>query len=425
VNSTNLLLFVAGGSVVFAMILVYLLKNLQSGKSGRGLELIHVPDAERQRVFIRFYPLPARQMLFFPRRSIRIGRPHKGEPVPDFVLFDSRVSRSHAEIVCEKGAYYLIDAGSKNGVFLNGNRVSSRIRLENEDIITILPYKLRFLDPKGAVAGELGDTSPFRFKGKLATGGMSVVYRAEDIRSRGARRDMAVKLPKEYKEDLAERRRRITEEAEITGLMDHPNIVKFVESGDLASGLPYLCVELVEGSSLRRRMNDLRSEGRTMTEVEARRIGAEIADALAVVHANQYVHCDIKPENVLLDPSNRVKLADFGIAWRIGRPGPNKWGAYHYMAPEHIAGQTPVPATDSYSLASTLYEMLCGVCPFEGSRTDVKRSHETHETIVAPRSRIPDISDDLNDILMRMLTPEPGQRLSDPKQISHLLRGRV
>jgi serine/threonine protein kinase len=192
---------------------------------------------------------------------------------------------------------------------------------------------------------------------------MGVVYKA---RHRRLDRLVALKvLPRELAKDpqFADR---FAREARTLARLDHPMIVRvhdFGQSGDLC----YLVLEYVEGANLRQVM----AAGR-LSPAEALAIVPQICEALQYAHDQGVVHRDIKPENVLLDAKGRVKIADFGLAKLVDRPGGASgltatgqvMGTFQYMAPEQVKTPQDVDhRADLYSLGVVFYEMLTGELP--------------------------------------------------------------
>lgn len=190
---------------------------------------------------------------------------------------------------------------------------------------------------------------------------MATVFQAEDIRHG---RLVAIKvLRPEIPEDLA----RFTLEIRLIARLQHPNILPLLDSGE-AAGFPYYVAPFVSGSTLRAEIQRL---GR-LPVAEACRLAHEIADGLGAAHRAGIVHRDVKPENILLSAGHAL-IADFGIARALGPSTERRitasgmsLGTPHYMSPEQAAGDLDIgPASDQYSLACVLYELLTGTPPFD------------------------------------------------------------
>ncbi|MEO8563574.1 MAG: serine/threonine-protein kinase [bacterium] len=251
----------------------------------------------------------------------------------------------------------------------------------------------------------------------LGHGGMGMVYLA---RERALERFVAIKV---LRPELAEARQgpeRFRREARIAAQLVHPGIVPLLTFGEV-SGLWYFVMGYVRGDTLAER---LRLGGRVGV-AEARRIVAELADALECAHSNGVIHRDIKPANILLDAtSGRAVLADFGIAklhdgdsltatgMVVGTPS--------YMSPEALAGLDADARSDLYSLGAVAYTMLSGREPFTG--TDDTSPSRRAEGLPPPLYSVaPDVPDDLARIVMRCLARDPTQRLPSARALREAL----
>ncbi len=234
----------------------------------------------------------------------------------------------------------------------------------------------------GELAGESGSLTPgqqighYQIKDRIGAGGMGEVWRAWDNK---LDRNVAIKvLPPEFSAD-ADRVQRFEREARTISRLKHSNIITVhdvVNVTDEPVDLHFIVTELVEGRTLRDRLNDSQVGWR-----EAVLIAAQVADALSAVHIVEIIHRDIKPENVMIQAGGHVKLLDFGIAkWasvtaasgdaiqpiagiqtRLGfTPGTLK-----YMSPEQVRGEEQLDVrTDVFSLGLVLYEMIAGRHPY-------------------------------------------------------------
>jgi hypothetical protein len=209
---------------------------------------------------------------------------------------------------------------------------------------------------------------PYEILSPLGAGGMGEVYRARDPR---IGREVAVKvLPAELAAD-AERLRRFELEARAAGALNHPNVLVVLDVGE-HGGAPYLITELLEGETLRERL-----DGGAMPARKAIGVAVQIARGLAAAHEKGIVHRDLKPENVFLTRDGSVKILDFGLAKVAGPVLPDQGktlttppggatgagvvlGTAGYMSPEQVRGLPADARSDLFSLGAVLYEMLSG-----------------------------------------------------------------
>ena len=276
-------------------------------------------------------------------------------------------------------------------------------------------------------AGPLGDGDPvrpaleaklqgqYRIVRLLGRGGMGAVYLARDLT---LDREVAIKVVKtgDGGRDTYERLRR---EAKTAARLSHPNIVPLHAFGEV-EGMPYFVMGYVRGESLADR---LRRDGR-LPEEEARRVLAEVADALDHAHRQGIVHRDVKPDNVLLDDeSGRALLTDFGVARAASRGetmtrSGTVIGTPHYMSPEQAAGRADIDGrTDVYALGVMAYAMLSGRLPFEGkTAADVLTKHLTQEPPPL-RSLARGIGDSTVQVVERCLAKDPARRWPDARSL--------
>ncbi|MGB7364262.1 MAG: serine/threonine-protein kinase, partial [Rhodococcus sp. (in: high G+C Gram-positive bacteria)] len=259
---------------------------------------------------------------------------------------------------------------------------------------------------------ELGDI--------IGRGGVADVFGATD---RTLGRTVAVKLFR-HDDHTPPDTRRVDSEMRTLALLSHPGLVTLFDAGtasDVAGyGGPYLVMELVDGPTL----GSFRG-GRALTLPATARIGRELADALASMHAAGVVHRDIKPANVLMtrqssDPSARwTKLTDFGIARlvdseRLTEHGTSV-GTAHYVSPEQAMGTVAEPASDVYSLGLVLIECITGRMVFEGSAV---------ASAVARLHRDPAVPGDLGPAwasLLRDMTNRDAAERPDAREVSRRL----
>lgn len=260
----------------------------------------------------------------------------------------------------------------------------------------------------------------YQLNAKLGSGGMAHVYRAMDLM---LQRNVAVKVLKEdYSADLAFRER-FRQEARSAANLSHPNIVTVHDFG-LDQGHLFIVMEYIPGTDLK---TLIKERGR-LSVTEALELMIQACQGVGYAHRAGLVHCDIKPHNFLVTPDMVLKVTDFGIARALSTISQDEknevvWGSPHYFAPEQASGLPPSPASDVYSLGVILYEMLTGHLPFEGSDSaELSRKHRLEE---APRPSLlnPDIPEQLEKIILKVLSKEPSARYRTANQLGRLLQG--
>lgn len=245
----------------------------------------------------------------------------------------------------------------------------------------------------------------------LGVGGMGNVYRAREKML-----DRLVAL-KTLSPDLGHEPsfvERFLKEARAVARLNHPNIVQVFAFGAV-DGVYYLAMELLEGLSLG---HYLRANGR-WKEYDAITIVRYICRALSVAHAQGLVHRDIKPDNVILTRAGEVKLVDLGIAKQMGEENSmtqtgTAIGTPNYIAPEQILGQRDIDGrADIYSLGATLYHLVTGRVPFQGSSGPHVMSMHLVEPFPDPRNFDPSISEGFCLVLRKMMARDRAERYPD------------
>jgi serine/threonine-protein kinase len=255
----------------------------------------------------------------------------------------------------------------------------------------------------------------------LGRGGMSTVYRAEEVRS-GA--PVALKIMGTTGEDDEEARRRFMREAGILARIRHPNVVSLYGFGEAAVGddeVYFMAMELAEGETL---AAVLRREG-AMPALRAIDVFRQIASALACAHRQGIVHRDLKPANVVLsrDEGGRliVKVLDFGVGKILGdgrqaltREG-SLLGSPRYMPPEQVLGRPVDARADLYALGIMLYEALCGRLPFPTGPLSATLLAHCNAPVPPMRERNPavDVPEPLERLARWCLEKSPEQRPAD------------
>jgi serine/threonine protein kinase len=255
----------------------------------------------------------------------------------------------------------------------------------------------------------------YRINAEIGHGAMAHVYRATDVNTGRA---VALKVPHADGERGPDTLRRFLREVRLTARLIHPNVVA-VLGGFEHAGLPWLVMQLVEGTSLGA-IIDARGP---LPPADVARHGAGLASALALAHARGVLHQDVSPNNILITADGRAMLSDFGLA-SFASPAPNGLtpsrflvaGTAGYMAPEKILGHPPDPRSDLFSLGAVLYEMATGRPAFAGATPD--------QILDATLEMEPaDIPGSLGRVIAKALAKSPEERYQSAAEIEAELAG--
>jgi membrane fusion protein (multidrug efflux system) len=258
----------------------------------------------------------------------------------------------------------------------------------------------------------------------LGRGGMGVVFLA---RHRQLNRRVALKIVRPDALSSSEARLRFQREIQILGRLNHPGIVMATDAGTVASGA-YLVMELIEGADLGRVVR----EGGPLTVEATCEVGRQVADALAAAHENGAVHRDVKPSNIMVDFSGRVRLLDFGLAHmammmhHAGESSVGRLlGTLDYMAPEQADGRRNVDLrADLYSLGATLFFLLTGRPP-HGSRNGRSmlehiRAVSNEDAPLVSSIRV-DVPSELDQLVAALLFRDPLGRPQSASEVAAAL----
>ncbi|SDR68025.1 serine/threonine protein kinase [Friedmanniella luteola] len=260
---------------------------------------------------------------------------------------------------------------------------------------------------------ELGDV--------LGRGGMAEVRGAVDRR---LGRPVAVK---QLRADLATDptfQARFRREAQSAAGLNHPTIVAVYDTGEepdphTGISIPYIVMELVEGSTLR----DVLRDGRKILPERALELVQGVLDALSYSHKAGIIHRDIKPANVMLTPTGGVKVMDFGIARAVADTSATMTqtaaviGTAQYLSPEQARGETVDARSDIYSAGCLLYELLVGRPPFIGESPVSVAYQHVREAPVPPSQLDPVITPDIDAITLKALAKDPADRYQSAREM--------
>lgn len=258
----------------------------------------------------------------------------------------------------------------------------------------------------------------YRLEQRLGAGGMAEVFRAHDLT---LERIVAIKILRQDYSQSAEFRTRFHHEAKAAANLSHPNIVTVHDFGFSANQL-FIVMEYVPGHDLK----TLMKERRRFSIQDSIELITQACSALGYAHRAGLVHCDVKPQNMLVTPDKRLKVTDFGIARALATISPDErsevvWGSPQYFSPEQAAGGAPSPASDVYSLGVIFYEMLTGRLPFTASTPQELARMHREALAPSPRRYNATIPIALEQIILKVLAKEPSARYRTADQFGQVL----
>ena len=247
----------------------------------------------------------------------------------------------------------------------------------------------------------------------LGVGGMATVYRAHH---KLVDRPFAIKILNIQLAQDPTTRERFRREAKHSQRIAHPNIIEIFDQGDTEDGVPFLVMELLEGTTLA----DSIERGRVPL-ARALPIWAQMAQALARAHDFEVIHRDLKPENVFLLKDDRVKLLDFGIARcaqdaRLTNMG-EIFGTPQYMAPERATSIDAGPPADLYALGVMMFEMMTQRLPFEATDPATWILRHSKEPAPHVQELAPDAPDALDRLIASLMAKDPADRPVDAHRV--------
>ncbi len=257
----------------------------------------------------------------------------------------------------------------------------------------------------------------YRIVGRLGSGGMGDVYRADDLR---LGQTVALKfLPPNFASDP----RRLAvfhNEVRIAREVSHPNVCRVHDIGEV-EGHVFLSMEYIDGEDLG---SLLRRIGRVPHD-KALEIARQICAGLAAAHQKDVLHRDLKPGNVMIDGRGRARIADFGLAALTGTVGEAdiRSGTPIYMAPEQLAGHEVTKRSDIYGLGMVLYELFTGRRAIEAKTVEDVRRHHVESSIAPPSDLVGDLDPAVERVILRCMDRDPARRPSSALAVAAALPG--
>ncbi len=244
---------------------------------------------------------------------------------------------------------------------------------------------------------------------KIGVGGMADVFKGKDTL---LGRIVAIKILHANFAGDEEFVSKFKREAQAAGKLNHPNIVSMYDVG-FDQGYNYIVMEYVEGQTLKEYIVNHKQ----ISVDQAVKFTIAIAEGLEHAHAMGIVHCDIKPHNVLITNSGRIKVTDFGIARAMNAGNTIMYtnsimGSAHYLSPEQASGKPVSGSTDIYSLGAVLYEMLTGRVPYDGDTPISVALKHVQERLIPPTRYNSSIPPLLESAVMKALEKRPEDRFA-------------
>lgn len=262
----------------------------------------------------------------------------------------------------------------------------------------------------------------YEFLHKLGEGALAEVYEGRH-RQLGLR--VAIKVLHRDCLTRENSRRRFANEAHTIACLSHPHLVSILDVGETAAGVPFMALELLQGSDLRQ---ILRTQ-RQLPVARAARLIQQACWGIACAHRNGLIHRDLKPENLFVvqpqDGPELCKVIDFGLARSEEHPALTREGALvgtiRYMAPEQARIESADERTDVYALGVVLYEALCGASPYASECDEVTLFRIMNEAPCALLERCPGVPRELSELIDRTLAKDPGERPGSAGELADAL----
>lgn len=257
---------------------------------------------------------------------------------------------------------------------------------------------------------------------RVGSGGMAVVYRAQDL---ALGRIVAIKMLQESLTSDEGFLRRFQREAHAAANLTHPNIVTVHDIGQDGHRY-YIVMEYIDGRTLKQLIRQYAENGRFMPINRALDLTVQICNGIGYAHRANLVHCDVKPQNILVTRDEQVKVADFGIARAMSQATQQLttdqvWGTPQYFSPEQAAGEIPTPASDVYAIGILMFEMLTGRLPFQAESHTALALKHIQEPPPPVTLYNPTVPRQLEQIINKLLAKEPAGRYRTAGQLGRIL----
>jgi serine/threonine-protein kinase len=289
---------------------------------------------------------------------------------------------------------------------------------------------LRVIEDERADLGGHTLDGRYRIGRRIGIGGTGVVFEAANLRDHGT---VAIKTLRPCFVEHPDLGRRLRREAEVARRVRHPGVVPTLDEGTLSDGSPYIVMPYLRGESMSRLL--LRK-----TALPVDTVAALVSRMAAILHASHcagYVHRDVKPEHLLLEPSESgdlvAYLLDFGVCSSEAAPADERerergkvFGTPSYVSPEQAAGEVDIDGrADLFSLGVLAFEALSGRLPFSGSTVSKLLLRIIREDAPRLSDVMPKVDPAIDDIVARMLARDPNDRFPSARAVARALAPHV
>jgi hypothetical protein len=346
-------------------------------------------------------------------------------------LTDILSSRRHFQVLFENGSFHVQDLGSSNGTLLNDEKVDKspldegdEIRVGETRLLFSVPAAEKTARPAGAAKNRndpLIDTTlgGYYIEEFIGRGGMGAVYKTKQI---SLNRTVALKILSRRLTSDKKFIDMFIKEARAAGSLNHPNIVQVYDVGE-EGGTHFFSMELMTLGSVG---DSLKKLGR-LSVAKALEVAIHIAKALEYAEKKNLVHCDIKPDNLMISEDGTVKLGDLGLSKNVQRDEGETdsdvvFGTPHFIAPEQAQRQKVDHRADLYSLGASLYLMLSGRTPYTGDTGREIALKHVREPLKPVKVVLPEVPDRINAIVTKMMAKDPKDRYPSATRLLDELR---
>jgi len=262
---------------------------------------------------------------------------------------------------------------------------------------------------------EIGDKidERYRISSRIAHGGMADVYEAYDF---VLRRTVAIKVMREEMTADPRNLERFNHECLVAASLNDSNIVKVYGQG-VIDGRPYMANEYVDGRTLRDKLNV--ESTHNLPALECCEIMLQLTKGVDYIHKHGIIHRDLKPDNLFYLPDGSIKIADFGIASKVGEKEKDEavTGTIYYCAPEVLMGKPASFASDIYSIGIIFFEILTGTVPFDGETPEDVALRHIKKRFPEPSKILSSVPKQLEKIIIKACRKRPDERYSSAKEM--------